>query len=227
MQPRTRKAMHRTTFRGVVIAALLILTDCKTQAQSDSATVANGIFPPIRSAYQPLSGEQRWQTYLHDNFETPGAYFRAFGASIGEHYPANPSTWPSGAAGYFTDVGSQFGRFTIDGTIDASMAAALRYDPRYLSCGCHGAFRRTAHAVLRTFMTYDQSGQRVPDLPGIAGVYGGSMLMMYWYPREYSPLSRGVQVGNFSLGVQGVVNIVKEFAPDIRRTVRRQKGRRQ
>jgi hypothetical protein len=158
---------------------------------------------------------------LHDYFENPGAYFRAFGASIGEHYPSNPPTWPSGAPGYFTDVGSQFGRFTIDGTIDASMAAAFRYDPRYLPCNCQGAFRRSAHAVLRTFMTYDQDRRRVPDLPGLSGIYGGSMLMMYWYPKGYSQLTTGVQAGNFSLGVQGVVNIVKEYAPDIKRAVRR------
>jgi hypothetical protein len=219
--------MHRTTLFRVLATALLLLTATMVNAQSDPATAANSIFPNVRSPYQPLNAKQRWQIYFHDNFENPGAYFRAFGASIGEHYPSNPPTWPSGAPGYFADVGSQFGRFTIDGTIDASIAAAFRYDPRYLACNCHGAFRRTGHAILRTFITYDQDGHRVPDLPGLSGIYGGSMLMMYWYPKEYGPLSRGVQAGNFSMGVQGVVNIVKEFAPDIKRAVRRKRNARQ
>jgi hypothetical protein len=213
--------MHRTTLFCALATAMLVLTGSMVHAQTDLANVANSIFPETLSPYQPLSAKQRWQIYFHDNFESPGAYFRAFGASIGEHYPTNPRTWPSGAAGYFADVGSQFGRFTIDGTIDASMAAAFRYDPRYLACNCHGAFRRTGHAVLRTFITYDKDGHRVPDLPGLSGIYGGSMLMMYWYPKGYSPLTTGVQAGNFNLGVQGVVNIVKEFAPDIKRAVQR------
>lgn len=215
--------MHRTICLRAFISASCLLTAVIAHGQGNSSSVAGGVFPEAGSSYQPLSAQQRWQEYVHYNFESPGAYLRAFGASIGEHYPRNPPTWPSGAAGYFTDVGSQFGRFTIDGTIDAAMAAALQYDPRYLACNCHGAFRRTTHAVLRTFVTYDQDGRRVPDLPGLSGIYGGSMLMMYWYPRRYSPLTTGVQVGNFSLGVQGVVNIVKEFAPDIKHAINRPK----
>lgn len=216
--------MHGIVFLRAFISAGCLLTAVITQAQSNSSIVAGGVFPAAVSSYQPLSAQQRWQQYVHDNFESPGAYIRAFGASIGEHYPQNPPTWPSGAAGYFTAVGSQFGRFTIDGTIDAAMAAALRYDPRYLACNCHGAFRRTTHAVLRTFITYDRNGRRVPDLPGLSGIYGGSMLMMYWYPRGYSPLTTGVQVGNFNVGVQGVINIVKEFAPDIKHAIHGQKN---
>jgi len=219
--------MHRTTLFRVLATALLLLTATMVNTQAGPATAANGIFPKVRSAYKPLSTKQRWQIYFHDNYENPGAYFRAFGASIGEHYPSNPPSWPLGAAGYFADVGSEFGRFTIDGSIDASMAAAFHYDPRYLACNCHGPFRRTGHAILRTFMTYDQNGRRVPDLPGLSGMYGGSMLMMYWYPKGYSPLTTGVQAGNFSLGVQGVVNIVKEFAPDIKRAMRRKSRARQ
>lgn len=223
----TRNVMHRTTLFRTLTTAMLMLTWSMARAQTDPVANADSIFPKALSLYQPLSEKERWHIYFHDNFESPGAYFRAFGASIGEHYPTNPPTWPSGAAGYFADVGSQFGRFTIDGTIDASMAAAFRYDPRYLACNCHGAFRRTGHAILRTFITYDRDGHRVPDLPGLSGIYGGSMLMMYWYPKGYSPLTTGVQVGNFSLGVQCVVNIVKEFAPDIKRFVRRKGNARQ
>ncbi len=80
-----------------------------------------------------------------------------------------------------------------------------------------GAYRRTGHAILRTFLTYDRTGHRVFDLPGLAGMYCGSMLMMYWYPRGYGPLTTGVQVGNFTVAVQSVVIIVKEFSPDIKR----------
>jgi len=208
------------------MVAILVLMGAVLRAQSSSISADNGIFPSRDASYVPPNGKQRWHIYLHDNFEIPGAYFRALGASIGEHYPAKPAAWPSGPAGYFADVGSQFGRFTIGGTIDAVAASALRYEPRYLPCNCHGPPRRVGHAVLRTFLTYDHDGRRVPDLPGLAGNYGGSILMMYWYPSGYGSISRGIQAGNFSLAIQGVVNVVKEFAPDIRDTIGRKKIKR-
>lgn len=217
--------MPRTVLLCVLISFTLWMAP-RGHAQAAFRSQANSVFSAAGSTYQPLNVKERWDEYLHDNFESPGSYIRAFGASIGEHYPRNPPNWPAGASGYFADVGSQFGRFSIGGTIDATMAATLQFDPRYIPCHCGGALRRTAHAALRTFITYDRDGRRVPDVPGLAGTYGGSMLMMYWYPRGYGPLTTGVQVGTFSLGVEGVVNIVKEFAPDIRHGVHKlAKGR--
>jgi len=130
------RAIYRVWILHGLLTVMLIAAATFTYAQASSAVGEDRIFPATRSLYQPVDAQQRWNIYFRDNFLSPGAYFRALGSSIGERYPRNPKNWPSGGAGYFADVGSQFGRYSIEGTIEASMAAGLRYDPRYLACAC-------------------------------------------------------------------------------------------
>jgi len=119
------------------------------------------------------------------------------------------------------NFGSQFARFTIAGTVQSSMAAVLGYDTRYHRCECRGGWKRTGHALSRTFLTSDSSGRRKIDLPGLSGIYAGSTLTMYWYPRGYGPLTNGVRNGNIAVGVASGIYLIKEFSPELKKVFHR------
>src|SRR5215813_6342481 len=48
-----------------------------------------------------------------------------------------------------------------------------------------------------------------------------SMLMMYWYPRGYDPLTNSVRNGNIAMGVTTGVYLIKEFSPELKRIFHR------
>ena len=64
---------------------------------------------------------------------------------------------------------------------------------------------------------YNQAGGRVFDVSGLAGIYAGTMIPMFWHPRGYSPMAQGVRAGDFGVMFQAGNNLIKEFRPDITR----------
>lgn len=67
----------------------------------------------------------------------------------------------------------------------------------------------------RTFVTCDSFGRRRFDVPGLSGIYAGSMLMMDWYPRGYSPLINGVRNGNTAVAITASIYLIREFSPEL------------
>lgn len=172
--------------------------------------------------YTPMTRQERWQDYEHVNFDSYGAFFQAFFTGLGD-YSGDVPHWDSGIAGLSEHVGSEFATFTIAGTIHSSLAAALHQDTRYFPCACRGGLHRTLHAVGRTLFTYGDNGRLYPDVSGLAGIYGGSMLTAAWYPRKYTATGYGVRQGNIAVGVTSAIYVIREFSPEIKRVFHRQR----
>lgn len=206
--------LYRLFWRSAVATLILFLLHTTGLAQNSGSSAG------VKS-YSPMTKKERWNQYLGDNFVNQGAYFKAFGASLGDSTANRPAQWGGPAERYSLNFASQFARFTITGTVQSSMAAALAYDTRYHQCECKGGWKRAGHALSRTFVTYDSSGHHKLDVPGLSGIYEGSMLMMYWYPRGYDPLTNGVRNGNIAVGVTTGVYVIKEFSPELKRMFHR------
>jgi hypothetical protein len=177
---------------------------------------------PRSFSYSPMTRQERWQDYKDQNFESYGAFFQAFFTGLGDEL-GDVLRWDSGMAGLSEHVGSEFARFTIGGTIHSSFAAALHQDTRYFHCSCRGAFPRTLHAVGRTIFTHGDNGLIYPDVSGLAGIYGGSMLMTMWYPEKYTATGYGIRQGDIAVGVTSAIYVIREFSPEIKRAIHRWK----
>ena len=173
--------------------------------------------------YTPMTREERWRDYEQANFDSYGAFFQAFFTGLGD-YSGDVPHWDSGMAGLSEHVGSEFATFAIGGTIHSSLAAALHQDTRYFRCTCRGGLHRTLHAVGRTFFTYGDNGHVYPDISGLAGIYGGPMLMTEWYPSKYTATGYGVRQANIALGITSAVYVIREFSPEIKRAFHRSKA---
>ena len=125
----------------------------------------------------------------------------------------------NGAKAQTQRLGSEFARFTIGGTIKSTIAAGLDEDTRFHPCLCHGAWHRTIHAVSRTLLTYNQDGKRTLDIAGLAGVYGGLMVMTARYPSRYTALGYGVRQGK-AVGITTGIYVIREFSPELKQLFR-------
>jgi hypothetical protein len=163
-----------------------------------------------------MTGRERWNDYLRQNFAQPGVFFQTFFTALGDQTGNIPSDWGGGANKFPQRLGSEFARFTIGGTIESTIDAGLRQDTRYFHCTCHGGFARTAHAVSRTFLTYNRDGKPRLDIGGLAGIYGGPMVMTTWYPSRYTALGYGVRQGNLTAAITTGIYVIREFSPELK-----------
>lgn len=178
---------------------------------------AGGVSSPGR--YQPLDASVRWHLYLDDTWRSVGFYGAAIAAGIDGQLEHNPPEW-HGVAGFGRQTASWIGIFGIQESIHQGGGAVLGYDPRYFACECRGFFRRTGHAVKWSLVTKNSSGQTRPDLPAIAGAYGSGIISTLWYPAPHRPLSDGVPAGHEQMIFVVGINVIKEFAPELKRALR-------
>ncbi len=110
-----------------------------------------GVFVGTGQPLVPLTGYERRAIYLQQTLVTPGAYMnRMFAAGIDEARGA-PSQWGGGIGGYSRRSNS----------LAALGNAKLKYEPRYDQCRCSGFWPRTRHAIMRNFLTYNQSEEEL------------------------------------------------------------------
>jgi hypothetical protein len=203
--------------RALGVAAVMLLTSAGCWPAS--AQTGDPTAPP--TPYVPLSRSERWRQYRDDTWLSPEFYVIALASAADSQFARDPLEWGQGAAAYGRRSASWLGLFGIEESVHQGGAAALGYDPRYLRCDCKGLARRSAHAVKWSFVTKNTAGRTRLDLPRIAGVYGGGMLSMLWYPSRYRPSTDGVRVGHQEMGFVIGLNLLDEFSPELRRVVTR------
>jgi len=199
--------------------ALLILPGLSGQELVPSGTIAPAAKPASTvttgNTYRPLTRHERWHGYLHETILGTQPALQISGTALLDHIGHAPTEWGVGFHGYTHRLENRFYSAMIDGSVHYSLAAMLHHDTRYLRSHDRRAVSRVGHALERTLFTYDQSGQRVFDVSGLAGIYAGTMIPELWHPRGYSPLHQGVQAGNFGVMFTAGTNLIQEFRPDI------------
>ena len=190
----------------------------------ESGVITGDYIGPGRTRV-PLTGAQRTDIYLQQTLTTPGAYLkRAFSAGV-DQVRGVPSQWDDGLGGYAERFASREGQFITANSLAALGNAALKYEPRYDVCHCAGFRRRTWHAILRNFVTYDESENVLhPQWALYGGAFGGGVVSMTWKAHPRNAFAEG---GLGMLGQAGygtLLNFVTEYAIDINRKIGGRKG---
>jgi hypothetical protein len=199
--------------------ALFFLTVASLAVAFASLAVAQPPAEPVGTApdYVSLSGAERWQRAGQQTFLSPALYFASFGSAAGQQLHNDPPEWRQGLKGYARRSASQFGAFTLQIGIREASAAALHYEPRYIRSGREGFLPRAGHAIAWSFVTWDTDRHVRFNVPAVAAAYGSGMISTAWYPARYSAFHDGVRNGNRQMGVAVGVNVLREFAPELKR----------
>ncbi len=170
--------------------------------------------------YRFPTNRERLGDFLRDT-TGPGAFLQsAFIA--GTHHLANaPPEWGRGIEGYNRRLANQFGRTAIQNGILLGLGAALKQDLRYQRCSCSGFLRRTGHALLSDFTARTPDGRQTFTLAKAAGIYAGATISSSWYPDRYTAIGDGIRLGNVSIASSTLMNLAREFWPEIRRLLHR------
>lgn len=228
---------------GALFILLLIALVCSAQETPAPATPAPspeeqlkvnwlyGAYVPKEVALEPLTGQQRFKLYLRQSFTTPGIYLKTVLLSAGDQISNNPSEWGSDFAGYARRFGSRQSQFVIQNSFSAAGNALLGYEPRYDRCRCSGFWRRSRHAIVRNFITYDRSEKAIrPQLALYSAAFGAGAVAGTWKPSGRNLVIEGYRGVITQAGFGLAANLIGEFASDLKRMLgakERSKDRRE
>ncbi len=167
--------------------------------------------------YTPLTGHERWNHYVRNAFWSPGVFFRAAGPAAGQQMNNEPPQWGQGMEGYSKRFANRFGRFALQQTYEGAGAALLKHEVRYIRSNKTGFLPRAAHALTANIITYDRNGHRVPHVSRVGAMFAAEFTGNLWMPDGYRDTSKAVRGVGMELGVRSAFNLIKEFAPELKR----------
>ena len=106
---------------------------------------------------------------------------------------------------------------------EAIVPALTREDPRYYTRGYGGFFRRTGYALSQVVLTRTDSGGTTFNFSEVGGNALEAGLSNLYYPPQERGLRKTAENWGAQLESAALNNIIKEFWPDIRRKLFRQK----
>ena len=179
-----------------------------------------GVYVEPGRALVPVTVQQRREIYLEQTLTTPGAYMkRMFAAGIDQARGA-PSQWDDGWGGYVERFASREGQFITANTLAYLGNSALKYEPRYDQCRCSGFWPRTRHAIMRNFLTNNESEQQLrPQWALYGGSFGGGLVSTAWKPHPRNALAEGGRAMLGQAGYGTLLNFFIEFSSDINRKI--------
>lgn len=172
----------------------------------------------------PLTAGQKFKVVARSSFDYVVYPWYGFLAGISQAQNSEAG-YGQGTAGY----GKRFGAYFADGTIENFMVGAvipslLRQDPRYFRSGKGGFWRRTGYTVSRMFVTRTDSGHEQFNFSEIAGSALSAGISTYSYhPHEDRTLRNTASVWGAELGSDAITVLLREFWPDVRRKLSKNK----
>jgi len=185
--------------------------------QAIQVNVITGLGNVRSDDYRSLTGKQRWQYYLNQNFISAGAFFGPILTSAIDQANAAPPEWGGGIGGYGRRLASRLGTGIVQGSAQSVGCALLGQEPRYIRSASPQVLSRIGHAFLFSLITYNNEGKIRFALPTVASYYVAGMTSNLWMPERYTALGDGVRDGNRQVILAGLVNQFQEFWPDIKR----------
>jgi hypothetical protein len=184
-----------------------------------------GSYVPKEVPLRSLTNHERAKLYVRQTFTTPGIYVKTALFSVGDQISGTPAEWGGGIGGYARRFASREGQFVIQNSFSSLGNAMLRYEPRYDRCRCSGFWRRTRHALMRDFLTYNHTEKELrPQIPLFAAAFGAGAIAGTWKPNNPDLVAEGYRSVMTQAGFGFAANWLGEFAPDITRIVRRKKA---
>ncbi len=171
----------------------------------------------------PLSTRQKFTLAMDDSLDYSSFTWAGILAAQSFLLNSDPELG-HGMAGY----GRYYWRTFVDGASgsffsEAIVPAITHEDPRYYTKGHGGFFNRTGYALSRTVLTKTDSGGTSFNWSEVAGGGLEAALSNAYYPPQERGLSQTARNWGTQMESAALNNFVKEFWPDIRHKILRQK----
>jgi hypothetical protein len=183
-----------------------------------------GTYVPSHQNLHSLTGQERRRVYVRQTYLTGASYLKRLFAAGVDQARGVPYAWGGGWEGYGRRFGSRYAQFVIQNSFTSAGDAVLHYEPRYDLCECTGFWPRSRHAIMRNFLTYNETeADRRAQIPLYIAAFGAGALASEWKPPGQTAWRNGVYAAAGQAGYGAISNWLQEFALDIGRKLPRRK----
>jgi hypothetical protein len=183
-----------------------------------------GSYVPKEISLESLTTQRRFKLYLRQTYTTAGIYIKTAIFTISDQARDTYPEWGEGFDGFAKRLGTRQAQFVTQNSVVSLGDGLLGWEPRYDRCHCNGLWRRTRHAIIRNFVTYDRTEKSLrPQLFPYLGAFAGSAISTTWQPGTPRWQVQGYQSVIAQLPVGIGTYWLGEFAPEIVRVLRKTK----
>jgi hypothetical protein len=190
------------------------------QRQRLNVNPVTGLAVAAEPSYRPLTGKERWKLYFKMTYASAGPYLSpVMTALLLDEANGTPRQWGGGFPGFGRRLASRAGNAVLEGTFQAPLAALLHEDVRYIPTTQRSFQRRAFHAVLYSFLTYNDKGHPTLNIANLIAYYASTAVTTAWLPGTQNAARYTFINASEQIALSFPLNVVQEFWPEIRRHV--------
>lgn len=148
----------------------------------------------------------------------PTATLQTVPIAVFDHARNFPHEWGQEPEALFDRLGSEYGQFFLDQSIQLALWGVHREDSHYFRSGQGNFFSRAGHALKSTVIVSNTAGGQTLALGAIAGSYGSwAIATKWWEPKSEQNVQQLMLWGTTGLIGKAASNFFHEFWPDAKR----------
>jgi hypothetical protein len=197
---------------------------------ANAPPVAGANAPPVAGANAPpaadtgpqspqwsrLSVEDKLKYDARHFFDAENFVFAGIGAAF-DQWRDRPGEWGEGWGSFGERYASHIGQYAIQRSIMFPVQAIDHEDARFFRSKRTSYKGRIGDAFLHTVWRHNDSGGMMPAYSEFFGDYGAAAVSRMWWPDRFHHGSAVLVAGSDTLLVDAGINVLHEFAPDLKR----------
>jgi hypothetical protein len=188
-----------------------------------------GLYPnyatvELEDQFGPLSVKEKFKL-TEDSMLDPVTFpFIGFVALIGQAQNSEPA-YGQGFEGYGKRYATAYADAGIGTLMTTSVFPSLLHDdPRYFQLGKGSIWHRALYSVSRIFVTRTDSGSHQFNTPEIVGNLVAAGISNVYHPEQDRTFGNTMSVWGTDVMWDATANVVKEFWPDLKKKLRKNKN---
>ncbi len=217
-----KRNQHRNVLLYMTVRALLVAVSVSgfmlaQQPSPDISTSQPGeTSGPSSAEWRGLSVKEKLEYDGRHLFDWDNLVYAGIGAGF-DQLRNRPSEWGQGWGALGERYASHIGYYLIQRSIMFPVQAIDHEDTRYFRSKRTSLQGRVGDAFLHTIWRHNDSGGMMPAYSEFLGDYGAAAVSRMWWPQHYHTASSILIAGSDTILVDAGINVLHEFAPDIKR----------
>jgi len=192
----------------------------ENQKKQEEVNPITGMAVAPQANYIPLTLNERWELYIKMTFASPGPYFSPLVNALAlDQANGTPRQWGGGFPGFGRRLASRAGNAVLQGSFQAPFAAILHEDVRYIPTSQRSIPRRALHAVVYSFLTYNNKGQPTLNIANLTAFYASTAVTTIWLPGVGNAAKYTFTNASEQFALSFPLNVVQEFWPEIQHSL--------
>lgn len=191
-------------------SSLLLFAVVLAGAGQAGAQAFDPLMPATPSPLPPLTASERAKLYV-DELINPFSFVESAASAGFGQWRDRPPEWRQGAAGYGRRFASSFAQHATGETLKFGLASLLHEDNRFVPSGRTKLPSRLLYALVSTFQSRDDNGERQASYSNLGSLAGASLLSRIWQPKSTGGAGNGAVNFGISVVFAASINVAREF----------------